>query len=161
MIDQRDFDKAFRTRYEQLYVFALRYVRAEQTCRDIVSECFEQLWARRDQVDAARVEQFLYVMVRNRCIDHLRREVHRQEYVQMAMKTTEYVVNIDERLERQERDRIIEHRLARLDDKARHVLEECYVNGKKYREVAEEMGISEATVNKYMVRALKWLRQQK
>lgn len=158
MIGQREFDTAFRQYYERLYVFALQYIRAEQDCRDIVSACFERLWITRDKIDGDRVGQMLYVMVRNRCIDLLRKDANQQEYVAYVERTAAYVDNPDDWLERQERERVIQQRLSRLDPKARHVLEECYVNGKKYKEVAAEMAISEATVNKYMVRALKTIR---
>ena len=43
--------------------------------------------------------------------------------------------------------------------------DECYVayiiNGKKYKDVADEMGISISTVKKHMVKALKIIREMK
>ena len=41
------------------------------------------------------------------------------------------------------------------------ILKACYADGKKYREVAQEMGVSVATVKKHMVKALKMLREIK
>ena len=44
---------------------------------------------------------------------------------------------------------------------SKEILEACYIQGKKYKEVAEEMKISISTVKKHMVRALKILRDLK
>jgi len=41
------------------------------------------------------------------------------------------------------------------------ILRACYIDGKKYREVADEMGISISTVKKHMVKALKIIREMK
>lgn len=46
-----------------------------------------------------------------------------------------------------------------LPDTTRHVLEECYLNHKKYREVADEMNVCQETVKRHIIKALKLLRE--
>ena len=48
-----------------------------------------------------------------------------------------------------------------LKPPTKEILEACYIQGKKYKEVAEEMKINIATVKKHMVKALKILRDLK
>ena len=42
----------------------------------------------------------------------------------------------------------------------RHILEECYLHEKKYKEVAAELNISISAVRKHIVKALKAIREE-
>ena len=54
----------------------------------------------------------------------------------------------------------LEEKLALLSDKQREVLVKCVVEGKKYKEVAEELNITLNTVKTHITRALKFLREE-
>lgn len=41
-----------------------------------------------------------------------------------------------------------------------HILEACYVDNKKYKEVAEELNVSVAAIHKNIVKALRILRKE-
>lgn len=47
-----------------------------------------------------------------------------------------------------------------LTPQTRTILEACYFKGKKYADVAEELGISTSAVKKHIVQALKILREE-
>jgi RNA polymerase sigma-70 factor (ECF subfamily) len=49
--------------------------------------------------------------------------------------------------------------LRTLTPQTQLILQECYVNRKKYKEVAEELEISTNTVKKHIVKALKTIRE--
>ena len=44
--------------------------------------------------------------------------------------------------------------------KREHILEECYIQRKKYQEVAEELNISVSAVRKHIVKALQVIREE-
>ena len=50
--------------------------------------------------------------------------------------------------------------LEKLTPRAQDVIRKIYLEGMKYKDVADKLGISVATVNSILVRALKKLRQQ-
>ena len=54
----------------------------------------------------------------------------------------------------------LEEKLAQLPEKQREVLVKCVVEGKKYKEVAEELDITVNTVKTHITRALKYLRDE-
>ena len=41
-----------------------------------------------------------------------------------------------------------------------HILEECYIHNKKYKEVAESLNVSVAAIHKNIVKALRILRKE-
>src|SRR5882724_8287216 len=85
------FRRLFEQHFAELYRFAYRYVRPEETAHDLVHEGFLRLWRQREQVDlggpAAR--SYLYTVVRYQALDHLRHrrveERWRQEYAAPAV----------------------------------------------------------------------------
>ena len=59
-----------------------------------------------------------------------------------------------------ERVRRMERCLERMTDPTRSIVKQCYYDGKKYREVAEERGITPDGVKKHIVKALRMLREE-
>lgn len=60
--------------------------------------------------------------------------------------------------QREERISMIEEEIAKLPERTRIILRECYYNHMTYREVAEEIGISTEGIKKQLVRAMAHLR---
>lgn len=161
MEDKQLFDTLFRTYYEPLFYFARQYVLDDDDCHDIVAGVFEQLWSLQGDVHRDTVRALLYTQVRNRCIDHLRHQQQRQRYADFVAHHSEQY--IDERAFdlQADRERIVKHVLDTIGEPTRSILLASYVDGKKYKEVAEMMGISVSTVKKHMVKALKAIREMR
>lgn len=161
MRDTSDFDRLFRLYYAELFVFAHRMVWSEEECHDIVTDAYEMLWRHFARIEAVTARAWLYSTVRNACLDHLERQRHHKDYAELYRRLTSHVDDWDWLAECDERTKVVGDVLARMDDKSRRILHACYVERKKYREVAEEMGISTSTVKKYVMRALKTIRENK
>ena len=73
---------------------------------------------------------------------------------ELLESAAEELDDYEKRLER------LEEKLALLSEKQREALVKCVVDGKKYKEVAEEMNISLNTVKTHITRALKFLRDE-
>lgn len=159
MREVTDFDSLFRSYYEPLFRYANQYVHDEDDCHDIVAAVFESVWMRFETINQATVKSFLYANVRNRCIDLLRHQGRHQQYIDFVRNHSETLIVRQDFEERQERQNAIAQALKSLDDKTRKIIIACLVDGKKYREVAEELGISLSSVKKRMVQALNQIRQ--
>ena len=155
------FNQLFRQYYQPLLFFALQYITDEEECHDIVNGVFEETWRHIHQIDESTAKSFLFTSVRNRCIDYVRRMKLRQQYVEFTELMSERYIQADEQIEQKEIKQRIYEVLNALKPPTKEILEACYIQGKKYKEVAEEMKISIATVKKHMVRALKTLRELK
>ena len=156
-----DFDNAFRLYYEPLFHFARQFVADDDECYDIVSSAYETVWARRDSLEPGSVRPLLYTIVRNRCLDFLRHTAHRQQYVEYVTLMTSRFVSPEDLAERDDEQRVIRQILDDLGPPTNEILIACYINGKKYREVAKEMNISVATVKKHIGKALQLIREYK
>lgn len=151
------FEQLYRGNYARLYYYAFRFVADEEACRDIVNDVFEQAWKDREQLQEATAVACLYTRTRNRCIDYLRHRQVEQQYADFLRTLTSEDPSIPSG-EREERVRRMERCLERMTDPTRSIVKQCYYDGKKYREVAEERGITSDGVKKHIVKALRMRR---
>ena len=156
-MDRTGFETLFRESYVKLYYYALQLTRDEEASKDIVSGMFCELLEHCDRVEQSTVTTYLYTAVRNKCVDHLRHNLIKAEYADYYLKAVDACYQDDE-AEAAEKERCVEEMLARLPAQTRHILKECYLNRKKYKEVADELGVCNDTVKRHIMRALKYLR---
>ena len=159
--DDRKFDHLFRDYYEPLFRFAQQYVADEEDSHDIVTAAFEDVWRHFDTVKADTARQYLYTAVRHRTIDCLRRQNRHRRFVAYASYMSERCVSEERLAELPDMEKTVRQVLDRMGPPTDAILKACYADGKKYREVAQEMDVSVATVKKHMVKALKMLREIK
>src|SRR5579871_5376350 len=67
------FQKVFDLYYKAIVYFAIKIIQDEGYAEDFVSETFNKAWENRTKFETARhLENFLYLVTRNRCISFLR-----------------------------------------------------------------------------------------
>ena len=73
MEDFADFDFFFKEYYVSLYSYAHSLINNWEVSRDIASDAFEYIWKNFDRIEKATAKSYLFIYVRNRAIDYLRR----------------------------------------------------------------------------------------
>ena len=154
------FDLLFRSYYQPLLVFAQQYVGDSDECRDIVSAVFEDLWRNFSRIDHQHMRAYLYTLVRNKCVDHLRHRGARQQYVDFVRILSDRFTDTDTLAEEDERRHRVRMMLAHLKPPADAIFRECFFHQKRYQQVADELGLSLSVVKKHMANALRILREK-
>lgn len=150
----------FEEYFEKMVLFAEYFLLSRQESEDIVQELFLGLWNRHEiPVIRISLKSYLFTQVRNRCLNRLKHLNIVDKHDRWLREAQEYAeipdVEMDESLLRRVNAAIDE-----LPLQARTIFQRCVIDGKKYREVADEMGISINTVNTQMKRAFKYLRNR-
>lgn len=162
MHDMRDsenrFEQFFKSSYSLFYFTAYHLLGDEEKSRDVVNDCFALTWSGSRDGTVTEWRAYMYNAVRNKCIDMLRRDKVRQRYVALYQAVTPEAV--DEQDDDRELLEQIYKKIESLPELPRKVLHKCYFEGKKYKETAAELGISESYVKKNMMIALKNLRSK-
>ena len=157
------FESFFRGNYPKAFYLALRHLHDEEASRDLVADAFEHVRKKEETSgeDIANMESYLLTTVRNRCIGYLRKQQTVSKFAKMELHTMERCYEEDFDFQRRElhMEEVMEA-LNELTPKTRHIVKACYVERKKYREVASELDISESTVKKHIMQALSFLRQK-
>lgn len=157
-LDREAFERIYRRYYISLYRFAYDFLDDEQASRDVVSDVFTRLWGDHGNVSMESVGSFLYVSVRNRCINIIRRRQTSEKYERWLKASVEHEPDeilplVDERIE------AVRAEIGKMSAKTRMVLERCYLDGRTYKEVANEMGITADGVKKHITKAFAALRE--
>ena len=144
--------------FEKLVFFAEYFILDRNDSEDIVQDVFYDLWERSSDVKIiSNLKSYLFVQVKNKCLNRLKHlnvvDKHKQWLWEAQVYADIPEVNIDRELMQKVYAAIDE-----LPEQSQKIFRDCVLNGKKYKEVAEDMGISVNTVNTQMKRAYKYLR---
>ena len=145
--DWNAFAYFFDSYAEQLYHYALGFVRYREEAEDIVQKAFLQMWTnRKKMVYIGPVYAYLCRSVKNSCINyHLRKKVEERYRQEMLNgETEEFDWENDDALE--ELRKLLLDAIDRLPEKCREIFVLSCVEGLKYQEVADKLGVTINTV---------------
>lgn len=160
-MENKEFDQIFRQYYQELYFFAMQMLHDPEDSKDVVSDAFEEVWTHFSSVKKETVRYFLYRIVRNRCIDTLRHKKIQMQHAELMLQVTKPYDESMDTLEWQEREARVKEILDAMKPPTRDIFIACYVDHKKYAEVATLMAISIDTVKKHIKKALRFIREKR
>ena len=157
------FESFFRANYSKAYFLALRLLHDEDAGRDVVADSFEKVWlkAAENEDSIADLDSYLMTTVRNNSLEWLRRQQLHSRYARMEIHQLSKIADdISLTMEREQRQERLSEAMEELTPRTQPIVKACFVDRKKYREVAAELNISESGVKKHIVHALSFLRQK-
>jgi RNA polymerase sigma-70 factor (ECF subfamily) len=158
------FEEFFRFYSPRLRRYARYFLKDHEEADDLVQEIFLQLWRDRKKLDPDRdPSSFTFTLIRNRCLDRLRKRVVAEKYLlHQAKKESEelYHISFDETGEFISMEELLHRELLKLiekmPDKCGIAFHLRWIDGKKVREIAGEMNISTTMVDKYLAKGLRF-----
>ena len=152
-----NFDDLFRYNYRPLCLYALHYLGDVDLAEDFVQESYTALWEKlQEGAHVLNRKSYLYMMVRNRCLDHLRKKGIPTE--SLKPYDTYGIIDDDDAQERSQTEARMWTAIDSLPEKCREVFIMSKRDGLKYEEIAEELGLSVNTVRNQISKALKVLK---
>jgi RNA polymerase sigma-70 factor (ECF subfamily) len=157
----------FRRYYEanvsSLVTFALRFVPTE-VAEDIIHDLFLEIW-NRPISDKLPSRSYLFMAVRNRCLNYVRKEQVKDNYIESTeldnrILGLDYYDSHDKFLIDKEEIKIIHRQIEQLPEKCRIIFKMAYFEDKKSAEIAEILGISVRTVEHHIYLGLRSLRSK-
>ena len=153
-----NFDDLFRYNYRPLCLYALHYLQDVDQSEDIVQESYAALWEKlQEGAHILNRKSYLYMMVRNRCLDHLRKKGIPTESLKPC--DTYGIIDDDDAQERSQTEARLWTAIDSLPEKCREVFIMSKRDGLKYEEIAEELNLSVNTVRNQISKALKVLKE--
>ncbi|MGL4410576.1 MAG: RNA polymerase sigma-70 factor [Bacteroidales bacterium] len=152
-------EEAFKYYYRPLNLYANHYLNDIDAAEDVVQECFADLWEKSNRSgEVLDVKSYLYKMVRNRCIDHVRQTTN--EVRELLPTDAEGIISDEECEERSRIEARLWLAIDSLPERCREIFLLNKRDGLKYQEVADRMGLSVNTVENQVRKALKVLRDK-
>lgn len=158
--DERAFKELVDAYYTPLCVYSVQYTDSLEISEDIVQDFFVRFWEKKlYRAVKSNLKQYLFNSIRNASVDYLRKY---QPLIFTEIEENAYITDVEldgqppeEQIER------LQYHLKQLSPQEYRILMEVVVHNKKYKEVAEELGISVNTVKTHLSHALKYLRSCK
>ena len=169
-------EKREETRFEDIYLsyfskmkyFAKEYVISEEDAENIVQDVFVELWENKEMLNMhMNLIAYLFTTIKNKCLNHLRHKLVVQETASKLQE--EYTISLRMNLDSleafdnnlfsdQDIEKIISRALDTLSEKCRTIFIMSKIEGKKQKEIAQELNISINTIETQMGIAYKKLR---
>lgn len=165
-----DFENFYITWYSRVKYFARDYVLSEEEAENIAQDVFLEFYQKRDSLDFhINIIAYLFTSVKNKCIDYLRRKLLEQEAaakmqeefdLSFRMKFDSLEAFNLEGLSEDNIKNMIEKALESLPERCREIFVMSKIEGKKQKEIAEDLGVSVKTIECQMTIAYKKLREE-
>lgn len=158
-MDDITFESIFKLHFRDLMRFVCSYVNDEEVAKDIVHDVFYAVLTNRKRLDVSySIKSYLFTLARNYSLNYLKHlqvvAMNEKEVVGMLENAGEELDFYEERVDR------LNKKLSELPERQREVLMKCFVEGRKYKEVADEMEISVNSLKTHISRGLKFLRDE-
>lgn len=156
--DQKKFRQLIEITSDELLLFAVSFIRNREVAEEVVSDVFVRIWQNKSELETIKnLRSYLFISVKNGCLSHLRKSgkekiISIDEYSDFHFIPVEGPEN--NMIEQETLDQIY-NVIEKLPPKCKMAFTLAKINGLKYKEIADVMGVSEKTVNNHLVSAIK------
>lgn len=163
------YEELFKQTFPRMLGYCRLFIQDQDQRNDLVQECFVNLWEKRQIIDPRQsVESLLFVMLRNRCLNYLRNQ--KNDLIDKSFNALEeneiqhlYQLDFTGREEKSLEEQLIEairESVEELSEKRKLVFIKTKFEGKRNKDVADELGISVKAVEKHLHQAKEQIRQE-
>lgn len=153
------FEKVFFTFADRLYYFSYRYLRNQHDAEEVVQDVFVKLWENRSNLnEQLSLSGYIFTIARNTIFNQNRKKVNEKAY-------QEYVIGFLDNFSSKTEDDLIYSDIKEIVDKVvdelppqrKLIYRMSREKGLSYKEIAQELDLSERTVEAHIRLALKTL----
>ena len=156
--DLNAFKELFDDYYIMLCVFAARYLKDDEQCKDVAQEVLSGYWERRENFDDIyKVKGYLYTATRNQCLNILRHEKVNQSYLKDYREEDEGA--FEDHVIEQETYLLVHKAVEELPPQMRKIIQYS-LDGLTNPQIAQEMNIGEGSVKSLKQTAYRKLRER-
>lgn len=151
--DELAFGRLYNQYAPKIKSFLARYTHSQGTAEDITQNIFIRVWIARDQlVHVNTPVAWLYKAATNQAINHLRKQASEAKAIDKTSPGT--ITNPDEQVQFREMKEAIHEAIQALPARRRQIYQLQRDQGMKQQQIADELGISLATVRNTMSEAM-------
>lgn len=128
---------------------------------DVLHDLFAWVWAERREIEIkGSLKNYLFTAIRNRIIDHIRKNSSKLRYAAFLQALEEsYAHSALQHLEAKDLKQFLENSLAKLSPRVQEIYNLSRKEHLSVKEIAERLAISEQTVKNQLTTALNYLKK--
>jgi RNA polymerase sigma factor (sigma-70 family) len=151
------FDRLFKETYPNTVMYLEKICNNKELARDLAQEAYLKVWQKLELLPGNKKETLHYILIiaRNCFLDHLKLELKQKNaYENLHIETA----STNNPLEVKEQQEIINSTINTHEEPARRYYLLNREHGLTYKEIAQQEGVSEKTVERYIGRVLRSLK---
>lgn len=159
--DEVTYEKIFKLYAKALWAEAYRILQDQQEAKDLVQELLIEVWEKRSLKNiASSVLSYLFQSIRYKCYRYIRNKNAEATKIAAWSFFQEDTTRIESSIEKLELQQSIAAAIKALPMQSSSIFTQVFIEGKKRKEVAADMGISINTVNVHIYTACKKLKEK-
>lgn len=157
--DEQAFKSLFDLYKGRVMVYALKLSKNRYVAEEILQEIFLKLWTNRIQLpEVQNIGTYIFVMVKNRTLDHLRKIANESRLFNEVWHTISEEQELSGLLDVKDSMRLIEKAVGQLSPQKQKIFYLSRSEGLSHRQIAEKCSLSESTVKNHLVETLRHIR---
>lgn len=160
LCDENQFRDFYLKQIQSANNFAYYKCGDSEAAFDLVQDAFTKMWENCSKIDFSKVKTYLFTSINNLFLNTIKHQKVVLAYAKEAPNLDTNNQSPEYLLEEEEFKQKLTKAIASLSEAQREVFLLNRIDGKKYREIAELLDISQKTVEKRMSGALQVLKAQ-
>jgi RNA polymerase sigma-70 factor (family 1) len=156
------FNELFDRYAPRLYKLGMRYLKDRFAVEELAIDLLFNIWERRHDIQLeGKCSSYLFRAMHNKAISYLRKtRVATIDIGELPESTFQAEHSADHSMIVRDTEQSFREKLAQLSPQRRKVFELSRIHHMSYAEIAQELNLSQNTVENHMAAALSFLRQQ-
>lgn len=155
------YENIFRQYAKVLWAEAFRHLQDQQEAKDIVQELLIEIWEKRSLKNVeSTILSYLFQSIRYKCYRYIKNKNAEEHKAAAWSFFQEDCTKTESSLENRELQQSIAAAIKTLPIQSSNIFTQVFIEGKKRKEVAANMGISVNTVNVHIYTACKRLKEK-
>ncbi len=161
---RKQFELFFKTNYEDMVRYALKFVKQSDVAADIVQEAFVKLWENKDHIiSTVPIKAYLFKVIYNLSLNHIeqvkvRSKHHQTIYTELQEMELDFF-HEERSLIQDENQALVRKLIEELPDDCQKVIRLSRFDGLKNKEIAKKLTIPVRTVETRIYRCINKLRK--
>lgn len=159
---EKGLNRVFKLYHRPLLYFALQLVKKQEIAEEVVADVFIKIWQRRnDFEDVNKIKAFLYIAVKNGCLNYLRSSYAQREMSPIDEWQDLQCQDLDvlRKIVKTELIKSIYDEMYSLPEKQREVFLLSFIEDLEVEDISKRLGMSVSAVYANKSRALASLRK--
>jgi RNA polymerase sigma-70 factor (ECF subfamily) len=159
--DNVTYEQIFENHAKALWAEAYRLLKDSQEAKDIVQDLIIEIWEKRSLSNVqTNVRSYLFQSLRYKCYRHMKTKDSEAFKKNAWSFCQDSATNAATNMEREELNRTISAAIKALPLQSSNIFKQVFIEGKKRKEVALDLGLSINTVNVHIHTACKKLQEK-
>nr|WP_299071894.1 sigma-70 family RNA polymerase sigma factor [uncultured Allomuricauda sp.] len=151
----RELEKIFYKHYEEWCFVSYSYLKDKSEAEEIVQDVCAKLLLNDSKFEIRNLKSYITIAVKNNSIQRAKKL---RKFVEISESKALFSTSIEEKIISKENQLFLKNAVESLPELSKNVFNLCVLEGEKYQNVAETLGISVNTVKYHMKKSYKILR---